>query len=308
MRFRLDPHDPLARAIRRVARKEADVALAVIAHAHPLSEPNVHALRKSLKRLRALMKLVEDPRRKRLRRSGLALASLRDVDVARSTLRALVSEEPRLVPPQTFTEINQQLRNLHRVRSKACVEDRTLKKVEKAVRRAASRLAGWRPAAREFGSCRPGLIRAHRRCRRALLRAASSGLDIDFHEWRKRLSVVRDHLVLIAPPGSEVHAEAMALDRAVTSLGDDHNLVVLREILERLATDQRPAIDLGRVQRSLAKRHRQLHQDAMIGASEICLRDSDDYAGRVEAAWKRARSARASERPPGIPRQSPPRR
>ena len=110
MRFRLDPHDSLARGIRRVARKEADVALAVIARSHPLSESNVHALRKSLKRLRALMKLVEDPRRKRLRRSGLALASLRDVDVVRSTLKALVSEGPRLMPAHTWTEIKQQLR------------------------------------------------------------------------------------------------------------------------------------------------------------------------------------------------------
>jgi hypothetical protein len=292
MRFRLDPHDPLARGIRRVARKETDVALAVIAHAHPFSEPNVHALRKSLKRLRALMKLIEDPRRKRLRRSSLALASLRDVDVVRSTLKTLVSEEPRLMPAHTLTEVRQQLRRLHRERLKACVEDRTIKKVEKAVRDAASRLAEWRPAVRGFASCRPGLVRAHQRCRRALIRAASSGLDVDFHEWRKRLSVVRDHLVLIAPHGSETHAEALALDRAVTSLGDDHNLVVLREILERLSTEQRPVIDLGRLRRSLAKRQRDLQQAALTGASEICLRDSDDYASRIEAAWKRARQSR----------------
>ena len=292
MRFRLDPHDPLARGIRRVARKEADVALAVIAHAHPLSEPNVHALRKSLKRLRALMKLVEDPRRKRLRRSSLALAPLRDVDVVRSTLKSLVSEEPRLMPADMLAEVRQQLRRLHRERLEACIVDRTIKKVGKAVRDAASRLAGWRPAVREFASCRPGLIRAHQRCRRALIRAASSGLDVDFHEWRKRLSVVRDHLVLIAPRGSEVHAEALALDRAVTSLGDDHNLVVLREILEHLSTEQRPVIDFGRLHRSLAKRQRQLHQDALTGASEICLRDSDDYARRIEAAWRQARSGR----------------
>jgi len=292
MRFRLDPHDPLARGIRRVAHKEARVVLAVIARSHPLSESNVHALRKGLKRLRALMKLIEDPRRKRLRRSSLALASLRDVDVVRSTLKALVVEDPRLIPPHTWTEIKQQLRRLHRERLKACVEDRTLRKVEKAVRNAASRLAGWRPAAREFASCCPGLMEAHQRCRQALLRAASSGLDVDFHEWRKRLSVVRDHLALIAPRGSEVHAEALALDRAVTSLGDDHNLVVVREILERLSAEQRPAMDLDRLRRSLAKRHHQLHQDALTSASEICLRDSDDYARRVEAAWKRARLGR----------------
>ena len=175
---------------------------------------------------------------------------------------------------------------------KACEDDRTLKKVEKAVRDAASRLAGWQPAVRELGSCRPGLIRAHQRCRRALLCAASSRLDVDFHEWRKRLSVVRDHLMLIAPRGSEMHAEALALDRAVTSLGDDHNLVVLGEILERLSTEQRPVIDLDRLHRSLARRQRQLHQDALTGASEICLRDSDEYARRLEAAWKRARAGR----------------
>ena len=292
MRFRLDSHDPLARGIRRVARKEADVALTVIARSHPLSEPNVHALRKSLKRLRALMKLVEDPRRKRLRRSSLALASLRDVDVVRSTLKALVSENPRLLPAHTRTEIQQQLRRLHRERLKACAKARTLKKVEKAVRDAAHRLAGWRPAVREFASCRPGLIRAHQRSQRALLRASSTGRDVDFHEWRKRLSVVRDHLMLIAPRGSEMHAEALVLDRAVISLGDDHNLVVLGEILERLSTEQRPVIELDRLRRSLAKRQRLLHQDALTGASEICLRDSDEYARRLETAWKRARSGR----------------
>jgi hypothetical protein len=89
-----------------------------------------------------------------------------------------------------------------------------------------------------------------------------------------------------------MHAEAMALDRAVTSLGDDHNLVVLREILERLSAEQQPVIDLVRLRRSLAKRQRQLHQDALAGASEICLRDSDEFARRLEAAWMRARSGR----------------
>jgi hypothetical protein len=183
------------------------------------------------------------------------------------------------MPAHTWTEIKQQLRHLHRERLKACVEDRTLRKVETAVRDAAHRLAGWRPAVREFASCRPGLIRAHQRCRRALLRASSSGRDVDFHEWRKRLSVVRDHLILIAPLGSEMHAEALAAgSERSPSLGDDHNLVVLGEILERLSTEKRPIIELDRLRRSLARRQRQLHKDALTGASEICLRDSDEYA------------------------------
>ena len=289
MRFRLHPKSSLSRGIRRVARTEADAALRVIRRSHPLSKSHVHALRKNLKRLRALMRLVEDPRRRRLRRASRALAPLRDVDVVRSTLKALMSDDARLMPEQSRVAIDQQLRRLHRDRVKHAMKDRTLDKVEKAVRKTAARVGKWRPAGRHFGALVPGLIQAHRRCRQALRRAASGGRDVDFHDWRKRLSVVRDHLLLLAPRGSRLHADATALDRAVTSLGDDHNLVVLRETLQRLAAERGPAIDLGHLQATLAARQRQLRRKALREASAICLRDSDDYVRSLEAAWKRSR-------------------
>jgi hypothetical protein len=306
MRFQLDPSKPVATAVRQEARRQAEAALAVLRQARPLSGPNVHALRKSLKRLRALMRLVEDPRRGRLRKAGAQLAALRDVDVVRQTLKMLVAADGTLISAEAAAEADQRLQDAHRALLAEFATTEVLGAVEEAVRDASARVGQWKPQQRGLAACAPALARAHRRAHKALLKAAARGRVEDFHEWRKRLSVVRDHLLLVAPRGSDVHADALSLDRAVTSLGDDHNLAVLFETLSRLSTEKALDMDLDRLRRALARRQWQLHEEALTNAWHLCLRDSDEYTRRVVDAWAKAR-ARKKRSPAGARKKSPPR-
>lgn len=305
MRFHLDPSKPVATAIRQEARRESEAALAIVSHPHPLSGPNVHALRKSLKRLRALMRLVENPHRGRLRRAGRRLAALRDVDVVRQTLKSLAADDAPLIAAEVATEVDQRLQTAHRALLVESTPPEILPVIEEAVRDAAERISRWKPEQPGLAGCAPGLARAHRRAHKALLKAAARGRVEDFHEWRKRLSVMRDQLLFVAPPGSDVYADARALDRAVTCLGDDHNLAVLLETLTRLSGEKVLAVDLEQLSRALARRQWQLHEEALTNAWHLCLRDSAEYVRRVVDAWATARARRKRRLPSRARSQSP---
>ena len=305
MRFHLDPSKPVAAAIRQEARRESEAALAIIRHPHPLSGPNVHALRKSLKRLRALMQLVESPHRGRLRKAGRRLAALRDVDVVRQTLKILAADDAPLIAPEVVTEVDQRLQTAHRALLADSAPPQILPVIEDAVHDAAARVIRWKPEHPGLAGCAPGLASAHQRAHKALLKAAARGRVEDFHEWRKRLSVVRDQLLFVAPRGSDVYADALALDRAVTSLGDDHNLAVLLETLTRLSAEKVLGVDLEQLSRALARRQWQLHEEALTNAWHLCLRDSDEYARTVVDAWAKARARQKRRLPARAQSRSP---
>ena len=305
MRFHLDPSKPVATAIRQEARRESEAALAMIRHPHPLSGPNVHALRKCLKRLRALMQLVGDPHRGRLRKAGRRLAALRDVDVVRQTLKILAADDTPLIPTEVVTDVDHRLQTAHRALLAESAPAEILPVIEEAVRDAAARVSRWKPKRPGLAGCAPGLARAHRRAHKALLKAAARGRVEDFHEWRKRLSVMRDQLLFVAPRGSEVYADARKLDRAVTSLGDDHNLAVLLETLTRLSAEKELGVDLEQLSRELARRQWQLHEEALTNAWHLCLKDSDEYVRRVVDAWATARARHKRRSPSGARSRAP---
>jgi CHAD domain-containing protein len=298
MRFHIDAHESVRHGLKRVVRKECRAALKALRHGRPLTARAVHSLRKSLKRLRAVSIVAEQDGektlrrlRRRLTRVAGVLSPIRDVDVARETLRLIGTEYPHLLTNRATRTLDLRLRQQRRVLVRAAQEDELLDRIAAPVRELCNELMKWTPRQRGVRGLRPGLEYSHQRARNAVTNAEERGQTADFHVWRKRISTLRYQLMLLAPPRSQAHAEAKALDAAVTLLGDDHNLMVLTDALKKLEAVSPGLVDIPRIARVFSRRTKALRREARTIVGPICGEESDAYVRRVTQELKRRRSA-----------------
>lgn len=171
----------------------------------------VHEIRKSIKKLRAALRLAEELAPEGalaavaapLREAAHALGPLRDHLVLGQTGRNVAKrdEEPPVLPP------GPEARPI-------------LKRARALVRGAAAALRrvwwkGW-----DVEGVRPGLRSIYKRARRAMGRACRTGSDGDLHAWRRRAKDLSYVLELVEAPERIVKK----FQRLTQWLGDDHDL------------------------------------------------------------------------------------
>jgi CHAD domain-containing protein len=228
-------------------------------------EAKVHEARTAVKLLRALWRLARPqvPERLyerengRLRQAARRLRALRDLQVVQSTLagmanaderdlaRAAARFEHRLVRPAWMAR---QIRNGRAVLPGLLADmDRSL--------------AAFRTAALDGEWVRAGLQRSFDRAYRGG-RLDRDAPDERFHRWRKRAKALYLQLRALETLGlSGVTRLRKDLDRLQEDLGNDHDLVLLRQMLA--ARFEKGDQDVRVVDREAARRIRRLREDAL---------------------------------------------
>jgi len=297
MSFRLRDGQPIARELRRLAQEELRSARQDLRRSMPPEDTAIREARKSLKKVRAIAKLIgaddgrglgKDP--KRLRKVSRTLAGVRDADARLEILTKLTERNPRVVDEHTFARLRRSLA-AHKNESKRGAArrgawravNRTLGKLRKGA-------GDWRPAHRRFRAIATGLEATHRRGRRLLARARKRQRAEDFHEWRKQVKALWYELRLIASADRSVARDVAALDRAAEWLGDDHNVVLLCDALDKDAA----ACDLQQLRAAAVRYQRELRRKAIAATRRIYARKSAAYVRDVKRAWKNSRRGEAA--------------
>lgn len=258
--------EPLPWALQRVAVGQLDRITADLADPSVDRDEAVHTARKTMKRVRALLRLVRDEigadayrfENVVLRDTARRLAPARDGYAMLATLDRLTSEYRGVLHHAAFAHTRAQLQLRHqRARRGLAQHDQLVTDVVVSLKAARSRYAAWAPdrtdepdggrAARgvrdDFRALAPGLHRVYRRGRRAMRAAYREGTVEAFHEWRKRVKYLRHQLEALAPIWPEMlAAHAARLDELGELLGTDHDLAVLGELVrddEAATADQR---------------------------------------------------------------------
>lgn len=307
MSYRLRSDESVVRGLRRLAKKELKSARDRLRTSAP-SDESIHEARKSVKKVRAIVHLVDsdDGRglrksEKRLRTVNRVLSPLRDADAMLEMLAKLKDATPRPFSEHTLARVRRQL-SAHKsqVARKARRESSSTDIVAELddVRRSVKR---WKPADRGFRAVAPGIRESHRRGRKALARAKRRRRPEDFHEWRKQMKALWYELRVIESCAAGIGREIGALHRAERWLGDDHNLVVLCEALSKDKTVCRNALDLQRLECAAEKLQRSLRKRAIAGTRRIYSARSGAYLRRIERAWTAwRRQAHAPTRRPRV--------
>src|SRR5262245_38809181 len=197
----------------------------------------VHEARKHVKKIRAVLRLLQDDLGKaydaendRLRDAAHQLAALRDADAAAATMKALGHHFPQLLGSSMSDSFLKKFRSRQQAAANGAG---TLRQAARLLRKAADRTPKQvEDVGRRDAVCE-GMVRAYRRARKALADVHAKPDDTVFHTWRKRVKDHWYHVRLLEGLNSSAASRARALKRLEQYLGDDHNLVLLRgHILE----------------------------------------------------------------------------
>src|SRR5262245_27476761 len=216
MSFQLRPGEPLRKSLRRIVRNQMDAVLEALTPAPkgPRDEV-VHEVRKSLKKVRAVLRLVRPVIGEKVYRrestcfrdAGRPLTEVRDARILTETLDKLLEHFQEHIAGRSFADVRKALRDhLHAVRKRVLDEHNTFAVVAETVSQARERVKGWTDVPDKWSSVGAGLQDTCRQARAAFRDAAAGPSVANLPEWRKQVKYLRSRLEVWRPLGPERRA------------------------------------------------------------------------------------------------------
>jgi CHAD domain-containing protein len=238
MSYQLESGEVPAEGIRRIAREQLGKALCEIEKiAGARAAPAVHATRKHIKRVRALLRLICDEigeeifaeENRRLRDVARSLSGARDAQVQFNVLEKLCEDARQR--KSAFRRTAATLR--HEIASASTDLSAEQKPAETTLQWIDDRLEGWPLDDLDLETLCCALERFYGRGRKGLARAKSRPTAKNFHSWRKRVKDVWYQALLLRNLNPIVMCQlADAADLLGRQLGDLHDLAFFRSRLE----------------------------------------------------------------------------
>lgn len=259
--------DELAKVVRQELRKPIH---ALTVSRETTSEKTIHQSRTSIKKVRAVVSLLEQagavvPRkdRKRLKSAARAFSRLRDSTAVIDSLERVHRRYPAQLPRHTYRVLRRSLVGArHRLEARA--------RRDGVVAEAAGQLAKTNTAANTWTAPSltvvdlvPLIAASYRGSREALTRSLATGRSATLHRWRKQVKTLWYQLRLITPLAPGVEPLIADLKRLETDLGDHHNLVVLEATLRSCRELRSMRGDVRQVARLAASMRASLRQRAL---------------------------------------------
>ncbi len=305
--FRLHTGEPLASGLKRLGVAEIDTAVSGFYDGEEAFRDAVHEGRKSMKRIRALLRLVRFEVGERvyqfenavLRDTARLISEVRDAAVAVVALEDLRGIYRPVLAEDTFEEALHRLTvRRDRLEQRAMESPDVVPRVVTSLERARARYETW-PVGEEartvygtgirneYRAIGPGIRATHDRGRRQMAIAYSAPSPAHFNLWRKRVKYLKHQMEILTPIWPEIMiGMAVTLDRIADLLGQDHDL---SELLQLVA--DRPDICPNPIERSLMsalaqQRRTDLQTASRILGRRIYAESPSALDRRLEAYWE----------------------
>jgi CHAD domain-containing protein len=292
MAYRLERGESVIAGLKRVVQDEIESAGTRLAGDKSGRDEAIHDARKSIKKVRALLRLVSAelggvyPRENaRLRDIAGKLSEFRDGFVLVETFDDLKKK----FKSETRNKLRPIRAGLIKKRNEGGREEAVrimLDHASAALRRAAKRVQDWPLETEGFAALGPGLERTYRAGRAALKRVRENPGPESYHDLRKR---VKDHWYHIRLLES-VWTGAMtpyekSLKELETWLGNDHNLAVLRDriVAEPAFYGEQKDIDL--MLELIRKYQKELREQSLSLAERIYEEKPRAFTNRIKQFW-----------------------
>ena len=272
-RVRLDKGERVPDGVRRIAREQLDMSIERLEGdtGEDLGTA-VHETRKSLKRLRATVRLARDEigdeayRRENvaLRDAGRRLGGARDSQVLLETLDALTDRYPDQAPPERFERFKRTLVGQHGAAQRRLHEGAAVAEVVGELRRARARVADWRLEREGLDALAPGFKRIYRRARRAYRTARQEPTTENLHELRKRAKYLwyAAQIARGAVP-KKMKRIARRAHELSNLIGEDHDLALLAQRATERSDRIPDATAAGDLELLVERRRDELQREAL---------------------------------------------
>jgi len=289
MAYRFKPSDAsMTDAVRRIAASEfAHIRSTLADKALPLDR-KVHEIRKSTKRLRALIRLAAPV----LPEARSEIAALSDAAGRLSAMRdkgaLLETLSGAGLPPAIADSLNTALTR-RRAASQAALK-RLLAAFAVEMDAAAERAQSWTLSREGWGALAPGLERSYRRLRKSIEAARRATDEVPVHRFRKR---AKDHwyhtLLLCSAFPNVMDGYAAAAERLCDDLGDWRDLGLLEAAVQEVPAYLLAKSDAETALTLIAKARRRSLRRAFRTARRLSHETPRAYCERIEAWWKTSR-------------------
>lgn len=299
MTYRLDPDRPLVDEVRRAALECLDDAIDRLGRAGGDDgdlEDDVHEARKRGKETRGLIRLVRPALggtyaaiNAEVRDGARELSSLRDAHALLGTVDDLASSVHG-----NGTEELEVLAGRLRVAASAAThrvdgDDPRIAVARSRMETARAMIATWSGTI-DAAAMAAGVAKTAGRGRKAWQASRKDASDEQVHEWRKRVKYLWYQARLLEAADPDGIGTAVAqLDELSDLLGDEHDLTVLVEHLERAAgTDAMAGVDVDALVGLARARQATLRSEALELGEQIYGDGVDALVERLVAPWSRA--------------------
>jgi CHAD domain-containing protein len=289
MPYRLDLAADPADALRAVVREQLDDAVRRLRDDRGGDPAEaVHEARKDLKKARSLLRLArpglpDDVFRREnraLRETGRSLSAARDADVLVTTAADLGERYAGQLPEAQFAALGAGLAAAA-ADARAGEGDAAAADGVATLDAVAARVGDWPLERCDHDTLVHGATRAYRRGQTALAAVEKTPSVERLHDLRKRVKDLWYHGRLLEEAWPRVvKAQSKAAHDLADLLGDDHDLAVLAERVERgVATDA--PIDDEAVLGLIARRRAELQAEAMPIARRLYAEPQKAFRGRL---------------------------
>jgi CHAD domain-containing protein len=294
MAFRFKLAEPFEDGVKRIAREQIERAQS------QLKGPDdpvvaVHETRKSLKRLRALLRLIRPAlgegtyrqENARLREISAGLSSTRDRHVLLETVVKL--ETNTSLGSKGLAQRLRDVINLMNGAESPAHEAAAIKQAHARLNEAKKRFAHLRLVGKGFDIVGPGLEQSYRKARRAFHRAYAEPSDEGFHEWRKGTQQHWRHMVLLSRAWNPCFDARIDEARMLSQiLGDDHDLALLVGFVHSGRAEELEVAHVAAVEKLARQRQSQLRSMAHPRGMRLFSEGPRSLRRRIAAYWEAA--------------------
>lgn len=292
MTFELHLDESLRMNMRRLIREQLEGALEVIRDSDEQStDEQVHSVRKSFKRMRAVMRLVRHEigkkayhaENRRFREAGRPLSEVRDAKVLVDSLEELAAKYNESETKDAI-EAAHELLVAHKREIRSCIQDQALDAAAECTEKALA--IGWDDLRGRKRRLARGLCDVYKTGRAAFRRAKNARSVESFHEWRKQVKYLRHQLEIFAPLSRKVLGHlAESANELGELLGRDHDLAVLGCKLVETQNSELPVMTP--IERIIVQERNALQAEALAKGKRLYREPTKEFSSRVYGYLKR---------------------
>jgi CHAD domain-containing protein len=203
---------------------------------------SVHEIRKSFKRIRAVLRLVRDEigystyYRENMFYRDLSrrLSEIRNYSVLIDSVSTLQADLSNTIPARAFAPLIENLSDTRgRMMEKLIIQEDVMKDIKKQLDAANGRIRDFTVVHDDFRAFEKGLIRIYRQGRKHRDLCRQQPTSRNLHDLRKRIKYLWYHMLILQPLNPPMlDAQAETLDRIGENLGVYHDMEVMRQFLD----------------------------------------------------------------------------
>lgn len=295
MPFYIEVNESAADGVRRLLLEQIDYAVTSLQA--PDVDKGVHEARKSMKRIRAVLRLVRGSIKEKVykrenrffRDVARTLSGARDSYVLVKTLDALIADFGDQLSEEIAAPIRDHLLEAYREKERELLGEQSAV-LEKAVRKleeSKERIESLAFDDRGFAVFADGLQRIYSDGRDEMTHAYETLSVEAFHEWRKSVKYLWHQVEVLTPAWEQVLAPyAEEMHELADYLGDDHDYAVLKEQLLEIPSEVGDGDTIYLLVTLINTRREHLQRSAHTLAQRLYAESPKQFIKRHRTYWK----------------------